>query len=70
MNAKVYDSPNKRMTGRELRRLRVSAEFSENDLAERMDTYRARIQRWEKKAWFELHPEQMKQLLKVLGASV
>lgn len=66
--AKIINSPNKRMSGRELRRLRVLAGLSENELSILLDTYRQRIQRWEKMAWFELHPMQMKQLLKVLGA--
>lgn len=63
----IYDSPNKRMTGSRLRQLRVAAGLSESELAERLGTYRRRIQRWEKSAWFELHNNGMNQLLKSLG---
>jgi DNA-binding transcriptional regulator YiaG len=63
----IYPSPNKRMAGVTLRRLRVAAQLSEQDLAGRLGTYRRRIQRWESSAWFELHSKGMDQLLKTLG---
>lgn len=69
LRAKITACPNKRMAGRELRRLRVAIGMSERELGERLGTYREQIQRWEKKSWFELHPTVMMQLLKILGAS-
>ncbi len=69
LKAHITNCPNKRMEGRELRRLRVAADISENELSRRMGTYRRQIQRWEKKLWFELTPPIMQQLLSILGAS-
>jgi len=56
------------MTGAELRRLRIAADLSAREVADRLGTYRLQIQRWEKKQWFELHPVIMQQLLTILGA--
>ena len=69
IKAKIGSCPNKTMAGCELRRLRVARDMSEQQLAERLGTYRRQIQRWENKAWFELHPSVMIQLLEILGAS-
>ena len=69
IKGKISRCPNKRMQGRELRRLRVAAEMSEKQLAKAFGTYRRRVQRWENKAWFELAPQDMVELLKILGAS-
>lgn len=69
LKAKISSCPNKRMEGRELRRLRVAADISERELGARLGTYRIQIRRWEKKAWFELAPPVMGQLLSILGAS-
>ena len=68
MIAVVTPCPNLRMTGRELRRLRIAADLSEAQVAVRFGTYRRQIQRWEKKAWFELPPTVMQQLLNILRA--
>ncbi len=65
----VTQCPNKRMTGRELRRLRIAADLSEAQVAAKFGTYRRQIQRWEKKGWFELVPTAMQQLLNILGVS-
>lgn len=65
--ANITDSPNKRMTGVELRRLRTAAGLSCREVAERLGTYRLQIQRWEARQWFELHPVIMQQLLTILG---
>ena len=67
--AKIMGCPNRLMTGRELRRLRVAAGLSERELAERYGTYRRQITRWETSARFELHPDAMALLLKTLGAT-
>ena len=69
LKAKIYRCPNFRMSGIELRRLRVAANMSEDKLAILLGTYRQKIQRWEKKKWFEVEPGFMQGLLKVLGAS-
>lgn len=70
LKAKITACPNKRMTGAELRRLRVATPaLSEEELARRLGTYRKQIERWEKKQWFELAPPVMQQLLSILGAS-
>ncbi len=69
LRAKITSCPNKRMEGRELRRLRVAADMSKTQLAGRLGTYREQIKRWEKKAWFELAPPVMMQLLEILGAT-
>lgn len=63
----VYDSPNQRMAGKELRRLRVAANLSESELARRIGTYRVQIQRWQKAVWFYLTKKEMNQVLKSLG---
>ena len=69
LKAKISSCPNKRMEGRELRRLRVAADISERELGARLGTCRITIRRWEKKAWFELAPPVMGQLLSILGAT-
>ncbi len=69
LKAKICRCPNYRMSGIELRRLRVAANMSEEELADELGTYRVKVQRWEKKKWFELEPDYMQGLLKVLGAS-
>ena len=69
LKAEISSCPNKRMEGRELRRLRVAADLSERELGKRLGTGRTKIYRWEKIAWFELTPPVMQQLLSILGAS-
>lgn len=69
MAAQVTDSPNKRMSGKELRRLRVAAGLSKPELAKKVGTYRKQIQRWETTAFFELHPTRMKDMLNALGVA-
>ncbi len=69
LKAEISSCPNKRMAGCELRRLRVAADLSENELARRLGTYHRQVQRWEKRGWFELAPQVMQQLLSILGAS-
>lgn len=69
LKAEISSCPNKRMEGRELRRLRMAADMSKTQLAERLGTYREQIKRWEKKLWFELTPPAMQQLLSILGAT-
>ena len=64
----ITDSPNKRMAGDELRRLRIAADLSTEEVARRLGSYREQIKRWEKAKWFELHPTIMQQLLTILGA--
>ena len=71
IKAEITACPNKRMAGKELRRLRVAADLSEQELADGYGTYRQRIVRWENRRQlkFELEPLEMQQLLKTLGAS-
>ena len=69
LKAKISSCPNKRMEGRELRRLRVAADLSERELGNRLGTYKKQVQRCEAKAWFELTPPAMQHLLSILGAS-
>ena len=69
LKAEITSCPNKRMKGRELRRLRVAACLSERELGERLGGYKKMIQRWEGRVWFELSPPVMGQLLSILGAS-
>lgn len=68
--AVVTDSPMKRMTGCELRRLRLAAGMDERQVATGIRMYRRRVQRWEEMAWFELQPAAMQELVNVLGARV
>ncbi len=68
IKAVITACPNKRMAGKELRRLRVAADMTEQELADRLGTYREKIQRWEGRSEFELNPVQMQQLLTALGA--
>ena len=70
IKAIVTDSPMKRMTGQELQRLIIAADTDERQVAAGLGTYRRKVQRWEKMAWFELEPEAMQELLDVLEASV
>lgn len=70
LKAEITDCPNKRMAGKELRRLRAAAGMSEMEVAMRYGTYRMQIVRWEKWRWFELPPVLMEQLLAVLGAEI
>ncbi len=71
IKAVITRCPNKRMTGFELRRLRIAADLSERGLAAGIGTYRRRVQRWERLGWeyFELVPNEMEALLTALGAS-
>jgi len=69
LKAKISSCPNKRMEGRELRRLRVAAGLSERKLAEKFDTYQRQIQRFEKVQYFELPPKRMHDLLTALSAT-
>lgn len=70
----ITNSPNKDMTGTELRRLRVIAGLSTEGLADLMAAwgwYRWKVRDLEKKkdGKFSLHPLEMKSLLNALGAS-
>ncbi len=71
IKACITACPNKKMTGMELRRLRVAANLSEEELANGFGTYRQRIVRWEnmRQFEFELEPERMARLLRTLRAS-
>ena len=70
LKAHIRACPNKRMTGTELRRLRVAAGMGERRLARKFGTYRVQIQRWQdmKQGEFELSPQGMQRLLSALGA--
>lgn len=69
MNAKVFQSNEVCMEGKELRRLRMAAGLSERALADKLGWYRKRLQRFEDSKQFCLHPSEMESLLKVLGIS-
>lgn len=62
----IMPCPNKKMTGRDLRRLRTAANISEDKVGKAIGTNRIQIQRLQKKQWFELHPVVMQQLLSIL----
>lgn len=66
MDAKIFQSSEVCMYGSELRRLRMKADISEQELAEKMGWYRKKIQRYENQIFFCLHPADMQQLLKIL----
>ncbi len=68
VKAKITPCPNLRMAGGELRRLILVAGLDDGEVAERLGTSRMQIWRWEKKAWFELNPVVMRQLLSILNA--
>ena len=68
--AEITDCPNKIITGREMRRLRVAADISEEYLAAQMGTSRSQIRRMENKLWLEFQPKVMEQLLNILGATL
>ena len=67
--AKIYSSPEKCMTGKELRRLRMEAGLSEQLLADKLGWYRSKVERFEKMEGFCLMPSEMISLLNALEAS-
>ena len=69
IKVKISASPNKRMTGVELRRVMAFAGLTPYALAKRLGWYRRRIQRMMKVHEFDLHPTEMAELLKALGAT-
>ena len=74
LKAKIFNSPNKGMTGVELRRLRDANGFSQEELAKRMNEwgwYRQKVQDLERfaKLRFWLNPHEMRSLLGALRAS-
>lgn len=71
IRVKITGSPNKRMTGVELKRAIAEAHLTPYALAKRLGWYRLRIHRMLKKGKFEfdLHPMDMADLLKALGAT-
>ncbi len=74
LKAEISSCPNKRMAGRELRRLRNHPDgkgLSQRQVGVLLGKYRVQIQRWEElhEVEFELHPMIMQQLLSILGAS-
>lgn len=71
IKVKITSSPNKRMTGVELKRVMGLADLTPYALAKRMGCYKRRIQRMLDKGEFEfdLHPVDMEELLKALGAT-
>ncbi len=68
LKAVITACPNKRMTGRELRRLIRKSHVSEQAVAETLGTSRSQVRRLEDKGWFELCPRVMIELLEKLGA--
>ena len=71
LRVKITASPNKRMAGDELRRVMSIAGLTEHTLARRLEAgwSRRRIGRMMKMGWFDLHPVEMEELLKALGAT-
>lgn len=67
--AKIFNSPEKCMTGKELRRLRMEAGLSEQSLADEMEWYRSKVERFEQSEGFCIPPEEMIRLLQILGAN-
>lgn len=67
----ISTSPNKRMTGSELRRVMSLAGLTVHQLSKRLKAgwNRRRIERLMKAGWFDLHPVEMEELLTALGAS-
>ena len=66
----ITESTDKGMTGSELRRLRINAGLSQNQLATRMKMwgwYRAKVVRYEKMSQFSLVENEMQTLLESLG---
>lgn len=58
-----------KMTGAELRRLRIAAGLEQKELAGKVDLTRARIAYLEYRTEFTLTPEQANRLLSALGVS-
>ncbi len=71
IRVKISSSPNKRMTGVALKRAMSEAGLTPYSLSKRLGWYYRRIQRMLKKGEFEfeLHPVDMEELLKALGAT-
>lgn len=67
LKAKIFPSNEVCMHGAELRRLRITAGFSERQLADKLGWYRKRIQRLENTHHFCLHPAEMEKLLDMLN---
>ncbi len=70
LKAKVFQSPNKCMKGKELRRLLSAANMSEEVLANRLEVHRTQIRAWQNAKHFCIHPIAMRQLLSALGAKI
>ncbi len=71
IRVKISASPNKCMTGVELKRVMAEAGLTPYALSKRLGWYKRRIQRLLDKGEFdfELHPVDMADLLKALGAT-
>lgn len=71
IKVKITNSPNKCMTGVELKRAMAKAHLTPYALAKRLRWYKRRVQRMVDKGKFEfdLHPMDMEELLKALGAT-
>ena len=72
IKATIFNSPDKCMTGVELRRLRNAAGLSKKELADKMTAwswYRLKVRRFENMADFGLNPVEMQALLDALGAT-
>ncbi len=72
LKAKLFNSPEKCMTGAELRRLRDANNLSQQEVAERMaywGWYQKKVNRLEGAGRFCLDPTEMRELLRVLKAS-
>lgn len=71
IRVKITASPNKRMTGAELRRVMAAAGLTPYGLAKRLGKCwaQARVYRMVKRDVIDLHPVEMEELLAALGAS-
>ncbi len=71
IKVKISASPDKRMAGAELVRAMDEAGLTAYTLAKRLDAgwHRWRIGRMMRRGWFDLHPVEMEELLKALGAT-
>ena len=72
LKAKIFNSLDKCMTGKELRRIRCEANMSKETLARKMkywSWYKKRVQRLESLDTITLPPAEMQALLDALGAT-
>ena len=71
LKAKIYSSPEKCMKGVELRRLRETAGLTQQQLADKLESwgwYEKKVKRFEKRKDFCLSAQEMQALLDALGA--